>query len=97
MVLLSHKKNDGRKIIITIIDKKGIVLEDKIHYGTRPSRAVVETIKKILKHAAINRWITHADLFELISYATLLNIPRDSFQRDEWIQKELNEIKNQSD
>jgi len=87
--MLSAKQ--GNKITITIVDKQGIVFKDHIEYDTRPSVAIVETIKKILKHAAMNRWITHADLYTIIAYSMVLNIPRDNQQKIEWVQKELKE------
>ena len=83
--------NEGRRIIISIQDKSGILISEKIEWKGRPSKAIVETIKKVLKYAATNNYITMGDLFHLISYCALLNIPENDTKKRKAIEKELNE------
>ena len=84
--------NQGRKIIITVQDKSGIAITRKIVWEGRPSQAIRETVKQILKDAAMNKYITIADLFHIISYCSVLNIPETDKEKIEAIQKEMGDV-----
>lgn len=81
--------SSGRRIIITVQDKSGIIITEEIKWNSRPSVAITESIKKILNIAAINGYISLPDLFHIISFCSALNIPGSTQEKEKILQKEF--------